>query len=131
LRENHEQRQCGVNIIGFDINRHRSDTFQPRLIPTFYPWDGIKRKVFVMTQKAQHSYQDEYQMNAVGSSNQSGWIWAGLAAVAVLGLIVWFMAGVGPTSTSTVNSAPPPVEQVAPPPVEAPAPTPAPAPVQQ
>jgi hypothetical protein len=80
-----------------------------------------------MAQKAQHHFEDDYHMNAVGtSSNQSGWIWAGLAAIAILGLAVWFLSATSPT-TSTVTSTPPQTEQIAPP-AEAPAPTPAPAP---
>jgi hypothetical protein len=87
-----------------------------------------------MVQKAQQHYQDDYQTNYNTSSDQSGWIWGGLAALAILGLAIWFMASTGP-STGTVNTAPPPAEQVtpapeapaAPAPEAAPAPAPAPA----
>jgi LPXTG-motif cell wall-anchored protein len=81
-----------------------------------------------MVQKVQQQYQPEYQTNNTGSSDQSGWIWGGLAALALLGLAIWFMSSTSPAPT-TVNSAPPAAEQIEQAPV-APAPAPAPAPQQ-
>jgi hypothetical protein len=84
-----------------------------------------------MVQKVEQQYQSEYQSNRAGSSDQSVWIWGGLAALAILGLAIWFMSTTSPAPT-TVNSAPPPAEQIeqAPAPTPEPAPAPAPAPQQ-
>jgi hypothetical protein len=96
------------------------------LIPTYSEWDGVTGKATDMAQKAEHSYQDDYQVNVPASRDQSMWILGGLAALVALGLAIWFLSSSAPT-TGTMNTAPAPAEQIAP----APAPETAPAPEAQ
>jgi hypothetical protein len=82
--------------------------------------DGTSRKAILMTQKAEHQYQTDYQ-NAYAGSDGSKWIWGSLAALAALTLIIW-LAYSGPStglvssgSTTTEQVVPAPLAPVAPP----------------
>ncbi len=65
-----------------------------------------------MTQKAEHNYQSDYQ-NAYSDSDGSKWIWAALAALVAIALIVWLASYSGPPSDLGTNGTTT-TEQIAP-----------------
>jgi hypothetical protein len=75
--------------------------------------DGTSGKAILMTQKAEHQYQSDYQ-NSYGSSDSSKWIWGTLAALAALAFIIWLAMYSGPSTGVVNNNTAAPTEQITP-----------------
>jgi hypothetical protein len=75
--------------------------------------DGTSGKAILMTQKAEHHFQDDYQSSYASSDNQTKWIWGALAALVAIGFVIWLATYSGPSS-NLVNTGSTTTEQIAP-----------------
>jgi hypothetical protein len=56
-----------------------------------------------MTQRAEHSYHTEDNVNYGRNVGSSNWIWGVMAALAALAVIAWFATSGGPISSLNVS----------------------------